>query len=229
MRAALLSLFAGLLILPGAVQAGSREKASISTTQTLSFDPEGVIQVEQSFGEVQIEGWDRPEVEITTIRTTQKKFTESERAVAEKELEGISITAVKQGEDRLRITTQFPITRRTNRPLSAKADTDLKYVIHAPIQAKLVVHHDIGQVTVKNFTSDIEVTNRIGEIGLTLPDPEAYKVDASVRVGDVMSDVGCPAGRNLSGHTLRTDSGALHRQLYLRVGVGDISIKKIRW
>jgi len=38
----------------------------------------------------------------------------------------------------------------------------LKYVIKAPAQAKLVVHHDIGQVMVKNFKNDIEVTNRIG-------------------------------------------------------------------
>src|SRR5262249_24884273 len=136
--------------------------------------------------------------------------------------------AVKQGEDRLRITTQFPI-RKASHPLATKADTELKYVIHAPLQAKLVVHHDIGQVTVKNFCSDIEVTNRIAEIGLTLPDPEAYAVDASVRVGDVMSDVGSSEGHNLSGHALRTAAASPHRQLYLRVGVGDISIKKIRW
>ena len=92
-----------------------------------------------------------------------------------------------------------------------------------------MVHHDIGQVTVKYFKNDIEVTNRIGEIGLTLQEPEAYAVDASVRVGDVLSDVGCSEGRNLSGHQLHTDAGAFHRQLYLRLGVGDISIKKIRW
>src|SRR5690349_21445248 len=119
MRALLLSFVAGLLILPGGLQAGSRERASISSTQTLSFDPEGVIQLEQSFGEVQIEGWDRPEVEITTIRSTQKKYTDADRAAAEKELEGIAITAVKQGEDRLKITTQFP-SRSASRPLRAK-------------------------------------------------------------------------------------------------------------
>src|SRR5258708_2905898 len=228
MRAVVLSFVAGLLILPVGLQAGSREKASISSTQTLSFDPEGVIQLEQSFGEVQIEGWDRNEVEITTIRSSQKSYTASERIEAEKGLEGIAITAVKQGEDRLKITTQFP-TRRTNRMPRSKTDTDLKYVIRAPAQAKLVVHHDIGQVMVKNFKNDIEVTNRIGEIGLTLPEPEAYAVDASVRVGDVLSDVGCSEGRDLTGHQLHTEAGGLHRQLYLRVGGGDISIKKIRW
>src|SRR2546421_8522665 len=169
MRALLLSFVAGLFILPGGLQAGSREKASISSTQTLSFDPEGVIQLEQSFGEVQIEGWDRNEVEITTIRSSQKSYTESERVAAERELENIAITAVKQGEDRLKITTQFPSrrpSRQQQRGPLAKTDADLKYVIKAPAQAKLVVHHDIGQVTVKYFKNDIEVTNRIGEIGL---------------------------------------------------------------
>jgi hypothetical protein len=54
-------------------------------------------------------------------------------------------------------------------------------------------------------------------------------VDASVRIGDVLSDVGCSEGRDLSGHQLHTDAGAMRRQLYLRLGIGDISIKKIQW
>lgn len=228
MRSAVLFLIAGLSILPFGLQAGSRERASISNTQTLSFEPGGVIQLEQSVGEVQIEGWDRPEVEITTIRSTQTKYTESERAEAEKALEGIAITAVKQGEDRLKITTQFP-SRRSSGLLHDKKNADLKYVIKAPAQAKLVVHHDTGQVTVNNFTSDIEVTNRVGGIGLRLAEPESYVVNASVRIGTLFSDIGCSDERHSIGHRLHTGSSALHRQLYLRVGVGDISIKKMRW
>jgi len=190
----------------------------LSNTQTLSFEPAGVIQLEQSFGDVEIEGWDRPEVEITTIRPAE----------AGKDLDSIAITAIKQGEDHLKITTEFP-ARNLKRPLGGKTNADLKYVIKAPAQAKIVVHHDIGQVQVVNFTSDIEVTNRIGEIGLRLPEPEAYAVDAQVRIGDVSSDVGCSQGRNLIGQQLHSDSGGSRRQLYLRVGIGDITIRKIRW
>ena len=228
MRTISVSLVAALLILPSLLQAGSKEKAMLSSTQTLSFEPAGVIQLEQSFGDVEIEGWDRPEVEITTIRASQKTYREEERAEAEKDLDGIAITAIKLGEDHLKITTEFP-ARNLKRPLRGKGNADLKYVIHAPAQAKLVIHHDMGQVKVVNFTSDIEVTNRIGGIGLRLPEPEAYAVDARVRIGDVSSDVGCSEGQNLVGQQLLNDSGGLRRQLYLRVGIGDISIRKIKW
>src|SRR5271165_3159731 len=198
-----------LLVLPALVQANTRESATLSSTQTFSFDPRGLIQLEQSYGDVEIQGWDRPEVEITTIRSTLRKQ------------DNIGITAVKQGEDRVKITTDFP---------SRKSNSDLKYVIKAPAQAKLVVHHDMGDVKVINFTSDIEVTNRIGEIGLTLAEPESYSVDAKARIGDVSSDVGCSVGSNLIGQQLHTaGDGNLHRQLLLRIGIGDISIRKIKW
>lgn len=225
MRAIHVWMLAGLLILPGFLNAGSREagsrdKATLSSTQTLSFEPAGVIQLEQSFGDVEIEGWDRAEVEITTIRSSQNAFTEEERVEIEKDLDRIAITAVKRGEDHLKITTGFP---------SHKTKPGLRYVIKAPANAKLVVHHDMGQVTVSNFTSDIEVTNRIGQIGLNLPEPESYAVDAKVRIGDVSSDVGCSEKQHVIGQQLRSESGSGRRQLFLRVGIGDISIRKMKW
>jgi hypothetical protein len=230
MRAVFLLYVAGLLILPGILQAGYKDRdPMMSRTQTLSFDPGGVIQLEQSFGDVEIQGWDRSEVEITAIRSTFKHHTEAERAEAQEELDNVAITAVKHGEDHLTITTEFPSAKVSKKSLQARANPDLKYVIKAPAHAKLVVHHDIGQVRVVNFTSDIEVTNRIGEIGLTLPSLDAYAVDASVKIGDVSSDVGCSVGQNVTGRQLHTDAGAMSRQMYLRLGVGDITIKKIKW
>ncbi len=156
MRAIYALIAAAVLILPALVHANTREPATLSSTQTFSFDPQGLIQLEQSYGDVDIQGWDRPEVEITTIRSTPRKP------------DNMGITAVKQGEDRLKITTDFP---------SRKSNSDLKYVIKAPAHARLVVHHDMGDVKVTNFMSDIEVTNRIGEIGLTLAEPESYSVE----------------------------------------------------
>lgn len=208
MRAIYALIAAAVLILPALVHANTREPATLSSTQTFSFDPQGLIQLEQSYGDVDIQGWDRPEVEITTIRSTPRKP------------DNMGITAVKQGEDRLKITTDFP---------SRKSNSDLKYVIKAPAHARLVVHHDMGDVKVTNFMSDIEVTNRIGEIGLTLAEPESYSVNARARIGDVSSDVGCSVGSNLIGQQLHTAGGNLHRQLLLRIGIGDISIRKIKW
>ena len=202
----------GLLILPVSLFAGSIESGRRSDTQTLSFERGGVIQLERSFGDVDIEGWDRAEVEITTIRTFEP----------EKDSDTVAITAVKQGEDHLKITTQH-----------TKTKPDLKYVIKAPLQAKLIVHHEMGQVSVVNFTNDIEVTNRIGEVALRLPEPGNYTVNAKTRVGDLSSDVGSSTRQHLIGQQLRGDfftrHTGMHPQLFLRVGIGDITIRKINW
>lgn len=236
MRVVHLSIVAGLIILPALLQAGSRDagsrgRATLSSTQTLSFDPAGVIQLDQSYGDIEIQGWDRPEVEITTIRSAPAS---SQDADALDDLDTVAVTAIKQGEDHLKITAEGQSRRLSKLALRDKPDADLKYVIKAPAKAKLVVHHDIGEVKVVNFKSDIEVINRIGEIGLSLPDLDAYRVDAQVRIGDVSSDVGCSEHRNLIGQQLRSSGhgarlAAAHRQLFLRVGVGDITIQRVKW
>jgi hypothetical protein len=226
MRSVVLSILVAAATLPALVASGSMGSvipsptAVLCDTQTFSFDPTGVIQLERSFGDVRIEGWDRPEVEITTIRSTHAR---KDAAQAERDLDKISITAVKQGEDLLKITTDY--SSGVGHSLRTKPETDLKYVIKAPAKAKIVVHHDVGQVKLVNLTGDVEVTNRIGDIGLLLRNPRAYRVDARARVGGVESDFGCSAGLS---HQLRTHGEAGHPQLYLRVGVGDITIRTIR-
>lgn len=233
MRAVLLLFVAGLAIVPNALLGTPRSsgpwvdntggRGVLSSTQTLSFDPAGVIQVERSYGDIEIQGWDRPEVEITTI-----KAAKADDAQSGADNDQVEVTAVKQGEDRLTITTDFPVRKKIGSALHGRAQGDLKYLIKAPAQARLVVHHDMGQVNVSNFTGDIEVTNRVGEIGLELANPKAYRVDARARVGEVDSEVGCRTGQNLTGQRVRRD-GVTGPQLYLRVGVGDITIRKIRW
>lgn len=201
--------FAQLSLLAGSIE-GVRQ--SDTSTQTLSFQPEGVIQLERSFGDVEIEGWNRPEVEITTIRRVNRG----------EDADRVFITTVKQGEDRLKITTQHSKTR-----------AELKYVIKAPLNARLVVHHEMGAVKVVNFTSDIEVTNRVGDIGVLISKPENFIVDAKTRVGDLSSVTGSSKHEHVAGQQLRngfiSGQAAHHPQIFLRVGVGDITIRRIIW
>ncbi len=141
MRAVLFSLAVGLLTFPGSLCAApklscdSNEGARLSTTQTLSFDPDGVIQIEQSFGDLEIEGWDRAEVEITTIH----------HSLASRSM---TLTALKQGEDRLKISTGR----------AERGGTGLQYIIKAPARATLVLHHHAGGIKFAHFAGDVEVS-----------------------------------------------------------------------
>ncbi len=142
MRPVILSLAVGLLTFPGSLLAAPKiscvlnETATLSTTQTLSFDPDGVIQIEQSFGDMEIEGWDRAEVEITTIRPSVAGPS-------------ATLTALKQGEDRLKISTGR----------AERGRMGLQYIIKAPARATLVLHHYAGGIRFAHFAGDVEVSN----------------------------------------------------------------------
>ena len=61
-------------------------KALNSATQRLDLAANGTLRIDGSFGELTVEGWDRPEVEVTTIRA----------AATEPDLKLVEITAQRK-------------------------------------------------------------------------------------------------------------------------------------
>src|SRR5579864_1297298 len=164
------------------------KKIRLTDTQHFDFAPGGVITLDDSSGEVVVKGWDRPEVEITTVRATQKHYPPERQAAARTELERIRITASKRGDHELVISTIFPSRSLFKRPLRGKSNLQLEYHIQAPQQSKLVIHHDEGEVRVINLRGDLEITNHICQIELQLPETDEYTIDAKSRIGDVSSE-----------------------------------------
>src|SRR5579864_6197382 len=56
--------------------ADDRSKETLSTTHTERFNVSapGVIRLENSYGEVNVDGWDRPEVEVTVLRSSERLY-----------------------------------------------------------------------------------------------------------------------------------------------------------
>jgi hypothetical protein len=209
-------------------QTTAREKAQVTTTQRQEFGSRGSIYIVDSFGEVEIEGWDQPEVEVIVTRTTQKEYEPKDLVKAVKELERIKVEMELVSESTLLIVkTTFP-PRTPKRLLRGKTNINLDYTIKVPRHSKLVIKHDIGEVQVTNVHGDMEVTNRIGEVSLKLPGENQYAVDARVKIGDVSSEFGQTTDRQkLLGAKLEGDSPATARKLFLRVGIGEIQVKKM--
>ena len=69
------SLWAADPSLPAAPQ-----KVTVTHTETLSLPAGGTVRIEHSVGELGIEGWDRPDVEITVIKTTQDFYSAADHA-----------------------------------------------------------------------------------------------------------------------------------------------------
>jgi len=207
-----------------------KQKVLVTHTERADFPSGGWLRLKNSAGEVTVEGWDSPGVELTTIKSTKDAYPSRDRDKASRELDKVRVSMERQGSD-LVITTEFP-RRRGALPFSPWRPAtafDLEYHIKAPMNAKLSAAHGTGEVHVADLASDVHVTVRNGAITLQLPPEGQYDIDAKSDFGDVTSDFPGHAKRSqwLLGHRFVQGAPAAHH-LYLRVGFGDITIMKIQ-
>jgi hypothetical protein len=196
-------------------------KVQVIRAQRVEFPTGGLLRLKNSAGEVSVEGWDRPEMEITTIKSTPTVIAARDREKAARELDLVKISTERSGEE-VAVTTAFP---RHHRGLLHP--TDLEYRIKVPMDAKLAVDHGGGEVHVDNLTSDISVRMRNGTITLLLPPEGQCAIEAKSMAGEVSSDF---AGRHTRrawglGHEVVQTTGT--HKLDLRLGSGDIMILKM--
>jgi hypothetical protein len=177
-----------------------------SSTQRMDFPSGGTLRLTKSTGLLTVEAWDRPDVEITAIKQSDK----------------VRVAAERHG-DELVVTTDFPRRR-------AHSEFDLEYRIKAPANAKLIAQHDVGDVNIDGLAGDIQVTLLQGEILLHLPQNGHYNIHARSQFGNVNSDFPGPEKRRwwLLGHRSENKDLQAAHKLNLRVAFGDIVILKTR-
>jgi len=101
----------------------------------------------------------------------------------------------------------------------------VEYLIHAPRESRLVIHHGGGYVFVDNVSGDIDATSRHGDIMLLLPGPGPYSIDAKSKFGFVSSDfAGDALSQYLVGQRFASVNPASSRRIHLRMGIGGITI-----
>jgi len=234
-------LFAAALSLTAADQAErSGPKQSFETTKTerMPFAPGGTIRLNSSYGYLNVEGWDEPEVEITIAKSTDRFYPPREKEKAEQHFAEIQVVAEKRSEKELAISTALP--RRNNvvssvlperriiftLPVRSKRGITVEYTVHVPRDSRLEIQHDNGYVWVSDVSGDIDVRSHTGDMIVMLPDPGPYSIDARTRLGRVSSDfVGKGGTPLLIGSRFSDASPSPSRKVYLRMGRGSITIK----
>ena len=206
-----------------------KQKVQVINTQRMDLPAGGTVRFINSTGELTVEGWDQPGVEITTIKTTKATFAVSEREKAVRNLDQIRIGSERRAGE-LVITTYFP--RHQGFPPASPLATKsfiLEYQIKVPRNANLLVDHDVGDLHFDGVSGDIHATMLRGEMTLLLSAGEQYAIDAKSDFGSVTSDFRGIAKRRfwLVGNQYVQSAPASHK-LYLRDGFGDIVILKTR-
>ena len=216
-----------LAALPLAADDRSKETVTAAHTERFNVSAAGTIRVDNSFGEVDIDGWDRPEVEVTTVRAAERFYNPKDRGRAQQRLDSVQITSKQQAND-VTISTAYPARNGVLHPLSRRSDVEITYKIHAPRASKLVIRHNRGGLNVYDIDGDIHATVINGQITLTLPVAGQYAIDAQCTIGDVYSDFeGRDRRRGVLGQEFAHPGTAPAANLYLRVRVGDIVIMKL--
>jgi hypothetical protein len=208
---------------------GPREKVQQSKTERMEFPPGGLLRLNGLAGDLRIEGWDQPGVEITTTKTTKEEYDSATRQKGVDELDQVRI-ASERHDDELVITATLPRYGHFKPPLPGGTRVDLVSHVYVPRAARLAIDHGSGNVYIEDVAGDIRASILSGEILLRLPGKGQYDVDARSKWGSVTSDFPGQAhkARWLVGHRFAGHPEGSAQKLYLRAGYGDIIVLKER-
>ena len=106
---------------------------------------------------------------------------------------------------------------------------EMQYTIKVPHNAGLIIEHDSGNVFVDDAAGKVHVKNGMGQIVLHLPEQGHYAFDTKCDFGAIESDFSGPERGSLIDRSFVTQAPPAGAQkLYAHMGVGDITILKIR-
>ena len=209
------------------LNAAPKQGISVLTTQHVNFAPGGAIRVTGSLGELNIEGWDRSEVEVRFTRTLYREDTPATRQRVKQDLEAIRVTASQPAAGQLVLSTVFP-KHKFPASLFAKYEVNLDYRIMVPRNSKLEITHDSGDVTIYDVAGDIQARIRTGDIVAQLPQTGQYNIDARSGLGTVYTDFGgAYRAPFLVGQRFAGTTTGPARQITFHTGAGGISILKM--
>jgi hypothetical protein len=199
-------------------QDGSKQPAPVTTTDHVNFAPGGVIRLTTSSSNLFVEAWDRPEVEITTTKSSRHARC----------LDDVRVATERRSDTELAVSTTVPSGNFFARLFGRTCSAAVEQHVNAPRNSRLVIHHGAGYVLVSRISGEIEATSRSGDIVLMLPDPGPYSIDAQSKFGSVSSDFAGTAHREkLLGEQFAGANPPASRRIYLRIGFGGITIKEV--
>ncbi len=149
-----------------------KQFVDVINTQRIDFPAGGALRLKNSIGVLTVEAWDRPDVEITTVKSTKVELDARGREKAARELEQVHVAAERRGNE-LVVTTEFHRYRAFPIPYPTQGESGfrLEYRIRAPATAQIIdEHHGAGEVNIYGLTGDIDVNLLQGDIVLLLPE-----------------------------------------------------------
>jgi len=214
-----------------AVPAAAADDARISVERSLSVPiaAGGTVTVDETWGDLDIVAWDKPEVAVDFRASSQKAYPADEGAKARAKLERFGVDARATSATAVMVTGINP-DATLGSPFGGKSGVRMTYTLHVPRDSKLVVRHAIGSVGVKDVAGDLDVQGGTGELTLKVPLGATTAVEASTRIGDIsvpdsLREGGELKRRALVGERFSYAPATVERRIVARLSIGSIDIE----
>jgi hypothetical protein len=223
----------GAMAIAPPLRAEEFKQVQVANTERTNFAPGGLIRLDNSYGDVTVEGWDRPEVEVTVIKSMPFDYAPKHPELAAQHLELVGVAVERRSDTELAIGTNLPPRKRRYAgilPAKTTGGVMLEYLIHVPYDSRLAIRHGAGSVSISDITGDIDASVGRGDIMLWLAPGSfskgLYSIDAKVKFGRVSSELdGATVSQFVIGERFtRVNPPSPAHRLTLRMGFGGITI-----
>ena len=204
------------------------EPVAVTSTQRVALAAGGTVHIDETWGELSIEGWDEPAVEVVTTRRTAKPYPAAKAEKTRADLERFGARVEASASDRVSIVGVSPGGSVT-KPFGGKSGVRLTYVVRVPRNSRLELDNGAGTVRIADVTGDIAVDSDVGEVTLRVPIEPTTAVEASsgigdVDVGDALERQGDLRRRALVGQRFSYQPPRVDKRITVKLGVGSITI-----
>jgi len=204
----ILGVFAGVL--------SAKERYEEKFARTESLDRDGSVSIHNVSGMIRVRSWDKSEVRIDAVKTSEASSLEKARENAGR----VTIEVVKQGKI-LRIETKYPDGKLfRNNNLNVRVD----YVVSIPDQAALRVKNVSGDIDLETIGGSLEVDEVSGDVRIVkaLQSVDCRTVNGSIHVRE--------SGGDANLHTISgtITAEAVKGSVEAETVSGDILLRDVR-
>jgi hypothetical protein len=204
-----------LWALCGSARADEFSQVSRYSVRMFSY---GLLTIETRLGDIHIEGWDEPRLEIEAEKVVRAKSEEAAKPLYER------FTVVLEGRDkRVLLRTLYP-PRRLWRPFRGESHLSVNYRIKMPFDASLALKCVDGDVTIRGVEGKQQILVNYGDVEIDIPSVQRLRsLNAHAWLGYVQSDL---HGEDKAGFGPRISfwNPAGEQDIYVKVRMGGVFV-----
>jgi hypothetical protein len=181
-------LGAALLCVPAPLRADEVSKTSHFSARMFSF---GTLTIDTRMGDVQVDGWDEPRLEIDAEKVVEAKDEKRAQPLYDR------VQVVLTGKDKAVLLRALYPARRLWRPFREESKLTVNFHIRMPFDANVTMKCVDGEVRVSGLIGKQQISVNYGDVEVNVPSIYRLRsLDARSILGYVQSDL---HGENSAG------------------------------